>query len=43
MYAGPFQDRRPFYTVFGEAGGVSDGANGEGGRFVEHVEGAFVA
>jgi hypothetical protein len=43
MYAGPFQDRRPFYTVFGEPGSVSDGADGESSGFVEHIKGAFVA
>lgn len=43
MYAGPFQDRRPLYTMFGEPGGISYGTNGKGGRLVEHVQGAFVA
>jgi hypothetical protein len=43
MHSGPFQDRRPFYAVFGEPRSVSNGADGEGGRFVEHIEGAFVA
>jgi hypothetical protein len=28
--------------MFGEPGSVSDGADGEGGGFVEHVKGAFV-
>lgn len=38
MYARPLEHGRPFYAVLGQAGRVCDGADGEGGRSVEHVE-----
>jgi hypothetical protein len=40
---GPFQDARPFDAVFGESGGVGNGADGEGGRGGEGFDTALVA